>query len=110
MSLQEQSSEALLRGWSARTPPQHPEKQAVTSITPLASIDIDIGKEVFHLVAFGTDGKMAFRRKIKRPALVETSNDCLQASSAWRPVTALILSAGRYVNWVTGLGSSLRSM
>src|ERR1700677_1667037 len=40
--------------------------------TPLASIGIDIGKEVFHVVGFGTDGKIAFRRKIKRLALVET--------------------------------------
>ena len=38
----------------------------------LASIGIDIGKEVFHLVGFGTDGQIAFRRKIKRSALVET--------------------------------------
>ena len=39
---------------------------------PLASIGIDIGKEVFHVVGFGTDGKIAFRRRIKRLALVET--------------------------------------
>ena len=39
---------------------------------PLASIGIDIGKEVFHVVGFGTDRKIAFRRKIKRLALVET--------------------------------------
>jgi transposase len=38
---------------------------------PLASIGIDIGKEVFHVVGFGTDGKIAFRRKIKRFALFE---------------------------------------
>jgi transposase len=43
-----------------------------TTIAPLASIGIDIGKEVFHLVGFGADGKIAFRRKIKRLALVET--------------------------------------
>ena len=43
-----------------------------TTIAPLASIGIDIGKEVFHLVGFGTDGKIAFRRKIKRLALIET--------------------------------------
>jgi transposase len=42
------------------------------TIAPLASIGVDIGKEVFHLVGFGTDGKIAFRRKIKRLALVET--------------------------------------
>ncbi len=38
----------------------------------LASIGIDIGKEVFHVVGFGADGKIAFRRKIKRLALAET--------------------------------------
>src|SRR6201982_1332600 len=43
------------------------------TITPsLASIGIDIGKEVFHIVGFSTDGKIAFRRKIKRLALGET--------------------------------------
>ena len=40
--------------------------------SPLASLGVDIGKEVFHLVGFGTDGKIAFRRKIKRLALTET--------------------------------------
>ena len=40
--------------------------------TALASIGIDIGKEVFHVVGFGRDGKITFRRKIKRLALVET--------------------------------------
>src|SRR5579859_1391201 len=44
-----------------------------TIISPLASIGIDIGKEVFHIVGFSTDGKIAFRRKIKRLALGETS-------------------------------------
>src|SRR5271170_2566945 len=43
-----------------------------TTIPPLASIGIDIGKEVFHVVGFSTDGRIAFRRKIKRLALVET--------------------------------------
>src|SRR5271170_5979832 len=40
-----------------------------TTIPPLASIGVDIGKDVFHLVGFGTDGKIAFRRKIRRLAL-----------------------------------------
>ena len=43
-----------------------------TNTPALASIGIDIGKEVFHIVAFGTNGKIAFRRKIKRLALVDT--------------------------------------
>ena len=37
----------------------------------LASIGIDIGKDAFHLVGFDTNGKIAFRRKIKRLALAE---------------------------------------
>lgn len=43
-----------------------------TTISPLASIGIDIGREVFHIVGFSTDGRIAFRRKIERLALVET--------------------------------------
>ena len=37
----------------------------------LASVGLDIGKEVFHLVGFDTDGKIVLRRKIKRLALVK---------------------------------------
>ena len=36
----------------------------------LASVGIDIGKDVFHLVGFNPDGKITLRRKIKRLALV----------------------------------------
>ena len=44
-----------------------------TTIKPaLALIGIDIGKEVFNIVGFSTDGRIAFRRKIKRLALAET--------------------------------------
>jgi transposase len=43
-----------------------------STTSPLASIGIDIGKEVFHIVGFSTDGKVALRRKIKRLALTET--------------------------------------
>jgi hypothetical protein len=35
----------------------------------LSVIGIDIGKDVFHLVGFGADGKIAFRRRIRRLAL-----------------------------------------
>lgn len=37
-----------------------------TIVAPLAAIGVDIGKDVFHLVGFGTDGKIAFRRKINQ--------------------------------------------
>lgn len=39
--------------------------------SPLSSIGIDIGKEVFHIVGFSANGKIAFRRKIKRLALAD---------------------------------------
>jgi transposase len=42
------------------------------SATALTSIGIDIGKEVFHIVGFDADGKIALRRKIKRLALANT--------------------------------------
>src|SRR3954470_25017169 len=35
-------------------------------------VGLDIGKEIFHVVGFSSDGKLAFRRKIKRLALTET--------------------------------------
>src|SRR5262245_40187302 len=35
----------------------------------LAVVGVDIGKEVFHLVGLGTDGTIAFRRKIRRSSL-----------------------------------------
>jgi len=43
-----------------------------TTTPALASIGIDIGKDVFHLVAFDTAGKIAFRRRIRRLALTDT--------------------------------------
>lgn len=55
---------------------------------PLASIGIDIGKEVFHVVGFGTDGKIAFRRKIKRLGLLEAFKllpPSIVCVSAWGP-------------------------
>jgi transposase len=66
---------------------------------PLASIGIDIGKEIFHVVGLGTDGKIAFRRKIKRLALKEAFENlprciigmeaCLSAHFVSRMLNAL---------------------
>ena len=78
-----------------------------TITSPLASIGIDIGKEVFHIVGFGTDGKIAFRRKIKRLALAETFKKlrpCVVGMEASRT-----LSAGPCVNWARSRGSSRQS-
>jgi hypothetical protein len=86
----------------------NPEKQPMDTITsPLASIGIDIGKEVFHIVGYGTDGKIAFRRKIKRLALAETFKQlrpCVVGMEASRT-----LSAGPCVNWAKSRGLSRRS-
>ena len=38
----------------------------------LTVVGVDIGKDVFHLVGFDVNGKIAFRRKIRRLALEET--------------------------------------
>ena len=38
----------------------------------LTVVGIDIGKDIFHLVGFDANGKIAFRRKIRRLALEET--------------------------------------
>jgi transposase len=38
----------------------------------LTVMGVDIGKDVFHLVGFDHQGKVAFRRKIKLLALVKT--------------------------------------
>jgi hypothetical protein len=43
----------------SETAPHQPEKQLMdTTVAPPASIGVDIGKEVFHLVGFATDGKI----------------------------------------------------
>lgn len=38
----------------------------------LSVIGIDIGKDVFHLIGFDADGKIALCKKIRRLALVPT--------------------------------------
>ena len=40
------------------------------SVSALACVGIDIGKDVFHLVGFDPDGRIVLRRRIKRLALV----------------------------------------
>ena len=42
-----------------------------TTTASLAIVGVDIGKEVFYLVGLGTDGTIAFRRKIRRSNLKE---------------------------------------
>jgi transposase len=42
-----------------------------TNTASLTVIGVDIGKELFHLVGLGVDGKIAFRRRIRRLSLKE---------------------------------------
>src|ERR1700680_2106439 len=62
-------------------------------------IGVDIGKEVFHLVGLGVDGKIAFRRKIRRasrkdafeqlPPCIVSMEACLSAHFVSRTLRAL---------------------
>ena len=40
------------------------------AIPELASIGMDIGKDVFHIIGFDLDGKIVLRRKFKRLSLM----------------------------------------
>src|SRR4051794_12724952 len=70
-----------------------------TTAAPLAGIGIDIGKEVFHLVGFGADGKIAFRKKIRRldlkdafakpPSCIVGMEACLSAHFVSRTLRSL---------------------
>jgi len=68
-----------------------PEKESATA--SLAVIGVDIGKEVFHLVAFGVDGKdrppekdqaTGSQRRIRDAAAMH----CWHACGAIRPIVA----------------------
>ena len=62
-------------------------------------IGVDIGKEVFHLVGFGVDGKIAFRRRIRQldlkevfkklPPCIVGMEACLSAHFVSRALRAL---------------------
>jgi transposase len=66
--------------------------------SPVFCVGVDIGKEMFHLVGFAADGKIAFRRMIRRLGLkdaLEKLPPCIVGMEAC--LSARILSAGRHV-------------
>src|ERR1700681_3848597 len=73
--------------------------KAETTAAPLSVIGVDIGKDAFHLVGFGADGKTAFRRKIRRlglkdafeklPPCIVSMEACLSAHFVSRTLRAL---------------------
>ena len=73
--------------------------ETASKTAPLAVIGVDIGKEVFHLVGLGVDGKTAFRRRIRRlglkdafeklPPCIVGMEACLSAHFVSRTLRAL---------------------
>jgi transposase len=73
--------------------------KAETTAVPLAVIGVGIGKDVFHLVGLGVDGKVAFRTKIRRlglrdafeklPPCIVGMEACLSAHFVSRALRAL---------------------
>src|ERR1700730_2514664 len=69
------------------------------NVGSLAVIGVDIGKDVFHLVGFGADGTITFRRKIRRlglkdvfeklPPCIVGMEACLSAHFVSRALRAL---------------------
>ena len=45
--------------------------QKIEDVSNLSVVGVDIGKDVFHLVGFDSEGNLVLRRKIKRLALVD---------------------------------------
>jgi transposase len=65
-------------------------------------VGVDIGKDVFHLVGFAADGKITFRRRIRRLALkdaFEKLPPCIVGMEA-------CLSAPYVSRTLRGLGTS----
>jgi transposase len=70
-----------------------------TAVAPLAVISLDIGKEVFHLVGLGNDGKITVRKKVRRldlkvafkqlPPCIVGMEACLSAHFVSRTLRAL---------------------
>jgi transposase len=75
------------------------KRKTGTAPAPLAVIGVDFGKDVFHLVGFGTDGKIAFRKRIRRlglkdafaklPPCIVGMEACLSAHFVSRALRAL---------------------
>lgn len=73
--------------------------KAETTVAAPTVIGVDIGRDVFHLVGFGTDGKIAFRKKIRRlsrrdafeklPPCIVGIEACLSAHFVSRTLRAL---------------------
>jgi hypothetical protein len=59
----------------------HEAEDGIQHGVSLTVIDVDIGKEIFHVVGLGVDGKIAFRKKIRRLGL----KDAFEKLATLRP-------------------------
>ena len=75
-----------------------------------AVIGIDIGKEVFHLVGLGADGKIAFRRKIRRLGLKDAFEKLPPCIVSMEACLSAHFVSRHYAHWGTSRGSSRRFM
>jgi transposase len=82
----------------------------VTATSPLASIAVNIGKEVFHIVGFSTDCKVAFRRKIKWQALAQTFKKSSPCVVGMEPCLSAHFVSRVCGSWAISQGLSQQSM
>jgi len=57
----------------------------------VATLGIDIGKNVFHLIGLNKRGAVVLRQKLSRGQLKRGSPTWPRASSAWKPASVHII-------------------
>jgi hypothetical protein len=72
--------------------------------TAIAVVRINIGKNSFHVMGLDLHGAIVLRQKWSRGQVEHGWPTCGRASSAWRPVSAHIISAANADRLVTRLG------
>ena len=73
-------------------------KLSKQKVSELASLGVDIGRNVFHLVGFDADGKIVVPREIKRLSLVapfKVMPRCIVATVSLHAVKLFLLSPER---------------
>jgi transposase len=91
--------------------------KTASNMTSLAVVGVDIGKDVFHLVGLGTDGKIAVHRKIRwlsfkdafeqLPPCIVGMEACLSAHFVSRTLRALGHEALTYERVCLGISRGL---
>ena len=61
----------------------------------IATLGIDVGKNVFHLIGLNRRGAVLLRQKLTRRQLAVRLSNCRLAWSAWKPASERIIWDGR---------------